>query len=91
MSLQKALELLSNGNVLVMQSIGRNRVFYNKECDPDKNTFCFINCTKWPGLLDVGEWDWYIFRKGYKEQLDPYMLKVFESEVKNKTYYELSM
>ena len=79
MSLKQALEILKNGDVLVMQSLDRNRVFYNKDCDPDKTTFCFVNCTNWPELLDIGEWDWYIFQEGFKEQTNLFILNTLRS------------
>lgn len=89
-SLHQALALLESGKILIMYSATRCRVFYKSEWNPDKYTICYVNCTKWPGLMDVGEWDWYIFLKGNKEQSDPDIINSLH-KAKNQRYYELTV
>jgi len=40
--------------------------------------------------MDVGEWDWYIFLKGNKEQSDPDIINSLH-KAKNQRYYELTV
>ena len=72
MSLKQALDFLKQGCVFVMVR-GRNcRIFYNKEhkINLESSTFCYLECSDSPGLMDKGEWDFYLLEPRANQELE---------------------
>jgi len=57
------IKWLANGDIVVLYNqYGQLRVYHNKCQENTKydDRICCIDCKKFPGLLDDGEWNWYI-------------------------------
>lgn len=67
--LHDIIEWLQLGHYVVLKSKNANRVFLgdkNAQNDYDKASI-IVECVTCPGLLDDGEWNWYINRGGFPE------------------------
>lgn len=67
--LADVIQWLKIGHYVVLQSNLRSRVFFGKE--DAENTFdkatIVVSCETVPGILDEGEWEWYINDAGFPE------------------------
>ena len=62
MSLGQALEFLKDGKVFVIHTTGAMRAFTKDidNLDLEKQDVYYFDCSYLPGLLDDGEWEWYL-------------------------------
>jgi hypothetical protein len=67
------IKWLNNGNtVLLYNKYGQWRIYHNN-CEKTKNfdnTICCVNCQTVPGILDDGEWDYYIEEDGSNKKCE---------------------
>lgn len=95
MSLKQALNLLSEGQVLVMAYGRACRIFYNEEykVDREASIFCYLDCSSWPLLMQEGEWDFYLLQQGSNKELKDGALArgIAAGQVTNAKHYVFSM
>lgn len=86
MSLVQAIEMLEQKKVLILYTTNALRLFYNDTYDITTDQLCLVNCNNWPKLLNKGEWDYYIFEKGFKEDETTEISKLMEKATNTKFY-----
>jgi hypothetical protein len=96
MSLVQAINFINEGNVFVLYSPTNNnmRAFVKniKNMDIDTQPMIYLNCDTWPGLLDDGEWDFYLTQdKENSEIMDDEIKKQIANQTSkaNKIFYVL--
>ena len=67
--LKDVMDWLNENNIVVLYNRYNQIQIYHNNCDncnDYSDRICCANCVSVPGILDKGEWDWYILDKGNK-------------------------
>ena len=70
-NLRDILDWLKEGDYVVIHNNYRSGRFFHANCRPqsclDTSRVIYVNVSSLPGLLDQGEWDYYITEGGFDE------------------------
>lgn len=91
MSLKQAVDMLNENKVFVMYTTTGCRAFSKEPIDLDNQTVAYFDCNFMPGLMDVGEWDWYLTQEGATEIKDSDKIKRIadQKSITHKEYYSI--
>ena len=67
-NLQDIINWLKMGHIVCIHDDIRHLYYYSKETLTEIPIKCFliyVDCSRYPSLLDVGEWSWYIEDAGF--------------------------
>jgi len=92
MSLKQALDMLKDGRVFVMHTTQAMRGFCQDldTLDLDTQTVAYFDINFMPGLLDEGEWEYYITQKGGNVEIKDTNVRkrlAAQKAIPNKEYY----
>jgi len=92
MSLLQVIKMIAEGQVLVIHAGQAMRAFAKNVQDLDLDTanVAYLDCNDLPGLLDEGEWDYYLTQPDENSEiLDENMRKILsvQTTIPNRQYY----
>ena len=77
-NLADIIEWLKNGNCVCIYSFLTSRFFYKQpNIDKIEGIIIYIDVNSHPGLLDNGEWDFYILQQNYELKKIPTFSKEY--------------
>lgn len=94
-NLVNVIQWVKDDNIVVIYAQTSSRIFGNNS-DPDleKTRVIYINCNSFPGLVNEGEWNWYIKEAINNEvelerDTDLYLKLTKQKDVPHKEYLKL--
>jgi hypothetical protein len=95
MSLKQAVDIIKDGKIFVIHTTDAMRAFTKEieNLDIDSQTVAYFDCNHMPGLLDEGEWEWYLTQAEENSEIKDLTIRKRLAEQKNvphKEYYNTS-
>ena len=92
MSLKQSLAKIEEGKVLVIHSDSAMRAFVKdiQKLDLNAQTVVYLNCNEMPGLLDEGEWEWYLTQPEENSEITDQDVRhkiAAQEQIRHKDYY----